>query len=256
VDTSSSDSNAIDLFIRYGAAVAAVAYGLGLVEESELLWRIGIRGDFSFADPRYFAVGASLLNIPMFPALLAIAAQGWYLASHDPEGRAERELSRYTSVLSFVVTFGAIFVVALMRFDAWFRDALWVSTAGAAAGGLAAFELGRMRKRNRPGLWEQVYPLLAIAILLAAFALGAGKVHWRHVLAQQGQEPIRLLIEGETVRGAQQMGLTFPGLQQGDKSAELSGPVEIVFESERMYVLRVNGQVVRLGKGKVLGSVP
>jgi hypothetical protein len=50
--------------------------------------------------------------------------------------------------------------------------------------------------------------------------------------------------------------LTFPELRPGDKSTELSGPVEVVFESERTYVLRVNGQVMRLGKGKVLGSVP
>jgi hypothetical protein len=264
MDTTPSDSNAIDLFIKYGAAIGAVAYGLGLLEQYDFFERVGIRGDFSFTDPRYFALGTYLLGQAMFP-LAAVSFEPWLSALLYPErgakkpdllARLEVKLNRYAAVLYVLITFGMIFTLALTVDHAWVRDALWVSTAGAAAGGIAIFEIRRMRKRGRLDLWEPVYPLFVITFCLVFFALGAAKVRWRRVLAEQGQEQVRLLVEGDAVRGVQEMGLTFPELRSGDKSAGLSGPVEVVFESERTYVLRVNGQVVRLGKGKVLGSVP
>jgi hypothetical protein len=264
METVPSDSNVIDLCIKYGAVIGAVAYGLGLLEQYDFLWRVGIHGDLSFTDPRYFALGAYLLGQIMLP-LFAVAFEIWLSALLYPERGTEKsqsfvrlqvKLDRYAAVLYVLITFGMIFTLALTVDHAWVRDALWVSAAGAAAGGMAIFEIRRMRKRGRLDLWEPVYPLLVITLSLVFFALGAANVRWRRVLAEQGQEQVRLLVEGDAIRGAQEMGLTFPELRPGDKSTELSGPVEVVFESERTYVLRVNGQVMRLGKGKVLGSVP
>jgi hypothetical protein len=254
MDTTSSDSNAIDLFIKYGAAVGAVIYGLGFLEENELLQRIGIPGDFAFADPRYFIVGAYLLVLSMMSVPILFATRDWF-HSILPEEEPGFLISNAV-VVCFVFTFGSIFAVALKEYHAWIRDALLVSAAGAAANSMSVFEIRRMRNRSRPGLWEQVYPLFIVAIALAAFAKGAGKIHWRYVLAQQGHQQVRLLVEENAVRGVQEMGLTFPELRPGEKSAELSGPVEVIFESENTYVLRLNGQVARVGKGKVLGSVP
>lgn len=264
MDTRPSDLNVIDLFIRYGAVVGAVAYGLGLLEQYDFLERMGIHGDLSFTDPRYLALGAYLIGQIIVP-LSYVASEVWFRALLYPErganksdslARVEGKLNRYQSVLYVLITFGMIFTLALTVDHAWARDALWVSTAGAAAGGVAIFEIRRMGKQGRLDLWEPVFPLLVITFCLVFFALGAAKVRWRRVLAEQGQGQVRLLVEGDAIRGAQEMGLTFPELRSGDKSAELSGSVEVVFEGERTYVLRVNGQIVRLGKGKVLGSVP
>jgi hypothetical protein len=253
--TAPSDSNAIDFSLKYGAAIAAVAYGLGFVEEHDLLRRFGIHSDFSLADPRYFAVGALLLSLSMLNVLVVVSSRDWFrvVVFRKPEepGAAQRGAG-----LCFVLTFVGIFTISLTRYHGWIRDALWVSLAGACAAGMAVFEINRLKMRDRPGLGEQVYPLMLVTLCLLILALGAGKLHWRYLLTKEGQQQVRLLIEGDAVRGVQEMGLTFPQLQSGDKSAELSGPVEMVFESDRTYVLRVNGQVVRLGKGKVLGTVP
>jgi hypothetical protein len=89
MDTTPSDSNAIDLFIKYGAAIGAVAYGLGLLEQYDFFERVGIRGDFSFTDPRYFALGTYLLGQAMFP-LAAVSFEIWLSALLYPERGASK----------------------------------------------------------------------------------------------------------------------------------------------------------------------
>ena len=93
MDPTPSEPNVIDLFIKYGAAIGAVAYGLGFLEQSDLLRWLGVEGDFSFADPRYFAVGALLLST-LAPVLIVVPAQEW----------AHRSLSRFVPVLCFSST--------------------------------------------------------------------------------------------------------------------------------------------------------
>ena len=51
------------------------------------------------------------------------------------------------------------------------------------------------------------------------------------------------------------LGLVFPSSRTGEVAAQLSGPVEVIFEGDRTYVLRVQGHLVHLSKEKVLGSV-
>ncbi len=255
MDATPLDSNLIDLCIKYGAVIGAVAYGLGLLEQYDFFERMGIRGDLSFTDPEYFVLGAYLLGQTMVP-LAAVGFEVWVSALLHPERRAQMELKWYMTVFYVFAAFGMIFALALDPGHAWVRDAVWVSTAGASAVGVAIFEIGRIRKRGRLDLWEPVSPLLVITFCFVFFALGTAKIRWRRALAEHGQDQVRLLVAADAVPGAREMGLTFPESPPGDKSAELSNPVEVVFESEHTYVLRVNGQVARLRKGNVLGSVP
>jgi hypothetical protein len=258
METTPSGSNVIDLCIKYGAVIGFVAYGLGLLEQYDFFERMGIRGDLSVADPMYFVLGAYLLGQIIIP-VAGVGFEVWAKALAKALLHAERldlDLKWHLAVINTLFGFVLTFTIALVVGHAWVRDAVWVSAAGGSACGVVIFEIGRMRKRGRLDLWEPVYPLLIITFCLTFFALGNAKVRWRRVLAEHGRDQVRLLIAGDAVRGAREMGLTFPESPPGDKSAELSNPVEVVFEGERTYVLRVNGQIAQLGKVEVLGSVP
>ena len=57
-----SQTNALDLVLKYAAVFAALVYGIGFLEEIEYASRLGVGSlDFPLANPRYFAVGALIL---------------------------------------------------------------------------------------------------------------------------------------------------------------------------------------------------
>jgi hypothetical protein len=96
-----------------------------------------------------------------------------------------------------------------------------------------------------------------IIILFSLYSVASSVSDVRTWLTKQGKDDqIRLLVTSDVVPAAQQMGLNFPNLQPGEHSAQLSDKVNLVYENEHTYVIRVNGRFVHLSKDKVLGTVP
>ncbi|MBZ5663940.1 MAG: hypothetical protein LAO30_04995 [Acidobacteriia bacterium] len=122
--------------------------------------------------------------------------------------------------------------------------------------GLAAGLVFFSNPLHRSRLSQQAFAFFLFLIFLYNYAVGFGMVQSRSALAGKGMQETHLLIAGDVVQGAQEMGLVFPGSQLGEKSARLSDLVEVIFEGDRTYVLRIHGHLVHLSKEKVLGSVP
>lgn len=241
-----SSSNAVDLAIKYTAAAGALCYGVSLCEQLEFLQRLGIPGDLVVLSPRHFFVGALLVGMCLVPGLFGI------MVLHLRDATKEKRIL-LCAFLSGVAAFVTVFSLAFWSYECWIRDALMASwPAFGLAGGLVFFS-NRLR---RSGLSQQVFVLFLSLVFLYNYGVGFGVVQSRSALAGKGGQEARLLIAEDAVLGAQEMGLVFPGLQPGERSAQLSGLIEVIFEGDRSYVLRIHEHLVHLNKEKVLGSVP
>jgi len=241
-----SASNAADLAIKYTAAAGALCYGLSLCEQLEFLQRLGVPGDLVVLSPRHFLVGGLLVSLCVVPGLFGI------MVMHSRDATKEKRVL-LCAFLSGVVAFVTVFSLALWGYECWIRDAL---RASCPAFGLAAGLVFFSNPLRRSGLSQQAFAFFLFLIFLYNYGVGFGMVQSRSVLVGKGMQEARLLIAGDVVPGAQEMGLVFPGSEPGEKSAQLSGLVEVIFEGDRTYVLRVHGHLVHLNKEKVLGSVP
>lgn len=140
----------------------------------------------------------------------------------------------------------------LWAFGVWFRDALALAAPAAILTAALTYFLER-GQRPQLAIMQQIALVVSILVpVICWFAIGAGQVHWRNSIQNQKRVRMQLLISPDAIRGAQQMGIVFPSTAGSSGSAELSEPVEIMFQGESSYGLRLNNtQMVRLAKEKV-----
>jgi hypothetical protein len=246
MENTPSASNAVDLAIKYTAAAGALCYGVSLCEQLEFLLRLGVPGDLVVLSPRHFLVGALLLCLCVVPGLFGV------MVLHLRDATKGKRIL-LCAFLSGLVAFASVFSLAWWGYQCWIRDAVMASwPAFGLAAGLVFFSNPLRLSR----LSQQAFAFFLCLIFLYNYAVGFGMVQSRSALAGKGMQEAHLLIAGDVVPGAQEMGLVFPGLQLGEKSAQLSDLVEVIFEGDHTYVLRIHGHLVHLSREKVLGSVP
>lgn len=247
MDTGPADPNAIDGLIKYGTTIAAVAYGLGFLEYREFVGQFGSRFEASLLSAAYFVNGGMTLVESVGIALIFVLAT----RSDTQLVNGRSSIVAASSVACFITNFGC----SLFINHSWIRDALWVGVAAAGACAFASSYLLRMGVPEAFPLFRQLKLAGVLLLALVFLAVGEGRRGAR-ALASGQTEKIRLLVTADSIEGARQMGLDFPGWKVGDNSAQLSEGVGLVYESDRSYVLRVKGHLVHLGKEKVLGSIP
>jgi hypothetical protein len=246
MEKGSSASNALDLAIKYAAAAGAVCYGVSLCEQLEFLQRLGVPGDLVVLSPRHFFVGAILLSVLVVPGLFGV------MVLHLRDATKQKRIL-LCSLLSGIVGFASVFSLSFWLYGAWVRDALSASWPAFAFDASIVFFCTRLRRSE---LSEQAFAVFLSLVFLYNYGVGLGMVQSRGALAGRTFSEARLLISADAVRGAEEMGLVFPSSRTGEVAAQLSGPVEVIFEGDHTYVLRVQGHLAHLSKEKVLGSVP
>jgi hypothetical protein len=241
------DWNVLDLLIKYGAVLGVIAYVVGLSVEKHFLDRLDLARDLPLGNPAHIFTGCALLGF-----IVSVILTGLLLSRF--QARLPRLGSLALSVVLGVFVFLVIFSITVWGFHAWIRDGLFAATPAAFLCGIGVFVGGS--NRRLPDVMVQVFFVFTVLTLLIAYGAGWGQVRARYALGSQHFHASQLLVAGDAVSGAREMGLAFPGWRAGDNSAHLSGEVDVVYEGERAYVLRVNGRLMHLNKDKVLGSIP
>jgi len=238
--------DAVKLVLGYASVLAALAYGMGIAEESSFLAHLGLTRDLNVADPVHFGYGGLLLAGTLWPLAFVVPL------------RAQRATFSRRAVVSILIACCAVEFVFAFYFTiiahVWIRHALKVAVYATVACAWCGIFLLTDYVRGR-NLWRQFVGL--IIILIALYNVAASVSDVRAWLTKHGKDDrIRLLVTSDVVPAAQQMGLSFPHPQPGERSAQLSDEVNLVYENERTYVIQVNGRFVHLSKDKVLGTVP
>jgi hypothetical protein len=249
-----ADTNAFDLLIKYSAVFVVITYWLGFAEEKWFFNHVTRGSDFPIADPRYFLYGSFVLSLVVLPAMLAVLIVGARV-----KAAADRSLLRVATapvILIVAAEFIVVFSIALWGAHSWLREALAVaSLAGLTVLMLSIFLLSPERLLAVT-VRKQLETLFSFACLFSLLATASGQVHWRNALQPSENESACILVAPDRSRSGTE-GMVFPKRRANDNSAALSSPVQIIFEGERMYVLRLNNNtIVRLNREKVWGFAP
>jgi hypothetical protein len=104
-----SQTNALDLVLKYAAVFAALVYGVGFLEEVEFASRLGVGSvDFPLANPRYFAIGTMMLSACLFPVATVLPA-GTYI---DDTVNPLRKYVKHMDKLKYAFARVSVFVLA------------------------------------------------------------------------------------------------------------------------------------------------
>ena len=247
MDTKTPDSGALGWILAYGSVLGALAYGMGMAEEFQYLVRLGLARDFVVVSPRHFALGGLLLLGTFWPLVFVVQRLS-VRKDGMPSGGTFLVL-----LLCCIVEFAFALGLTMLAHVGVLRAvevAIFALVACATVG--IVITAGVFRGGN---IWWQFVGLILILSSLHSVASSVANQQW-WVVTHGGEDKVRLLITSDAVPGARQLGLNFPNWKAGENSAELSDEIEVVYEGERMYVLRVNNKLVHLSKEKILGSVP
>jgi hypothetical protein len=220
------------------------------VDEWDFLSRLvpGGGSDFPIANPLYFAVGAQLIYGALAFSLLGIIG-----ATFRPSKRRRLAISIFAPCATFVL----VFFVSHWHFRALIYETTMAAVFAAVANAIVTATLSRSRSYQQVSTMKQAASLLMITLTLGIFGLFAGDVRARGAFTHGERSTIRLVVAPEAMQKAEELGLTFSGIRNGSPSAQLSDPVQSLFEGDRTYVLRLKGgAIVHLNKDKVWGTTP
>jgi predicted membrane protein len=182
VERQISQTNALDIVLKYAAASAALVYGVGFLEEIEYASRLGVGSvDFPLANPRYFAVGTLMLLVCLW-SVAGVLPVGTIIERAGSGGETLRRLMKYVEKLNYAIARILVFVLA-------FVGSHWVyflPTAPALALAVVALVingivLSIVRSPDRyllSPIQHQIGLMLTLATFLTLFCIQCGHAHW------------------------------------------------------------------------------
>lgn len=265
----SSRVNSFDLFLKYGAAFFATAYGLGVIYQHAVWFSMGApNATFPLADSGYFVQGVTVEVVCMIFALLSIIQGGFknlvdLLFFEHPLPQFIAGIVEFVegsrlqlAVLQFLVPFTFFVWWFYTKADFTIGTTLILAASSALVNVIVSLTLLNPDVFLSATLRQQLGILTFVGLGLLAFAAGWGVAEGRRFLREPDLNA-RLLIAPDAVEGLKELGLVFPDASKGTTFAQPTATVSVLYEGETLYVVRTaNGKVLQIKGDKVWSSAP
>jgi len=276
METTNLRVNVFELLLKYGTALFACSYALGVIKEHAFWFTMGAGSIvFPLADSGYFVEGLFVELLCLLIVVLGILTHGLIgilvlLWKGRPLPQLIHKLPKLLNIrlAKWIADFGEPLYLAIVAFSFFFwtfrfqdgfsiKAAIWLALAAAVVNLVLWLVFSDQGVYFAMPFGQQFGIATLVFVCLIAFAVGSG-IAAGHRSLKKVDASARFLIAEDAVEGLKRLGVNFPDEMQGSHpQAQVTDTVDVLYEGDKQYVIRTkDDRVLQITSEKIWSVAP